>query len=268
MDNHEVKAFIFDLDGTLYLGNKAIPGAVETLNWVRKNKAQVRFLTNNPRYSQTFYLNKLNQLGITCDLEEILSSAQLTANYLATHLLYKNIFVIGEDQLKQELLDKNISLVEHSNADAVLVSFDASLTYDKLMTAYHALRKGAKLVATHPDYVCPTPDGGLIDAGATVAALEVATGKKVEKIFGKPSKYIGELLIQQLKVDKRECVIVGDRLNTDIRLGQLSGMKTVWIRAFNEPLPDDKAYFPDFIIQSIAELPSVMCDLNLVGIND
>lgn len=252
------KAFIFDLDGTIYLGDHLIEGAKESLLWVRKTGAKVKFVTNNPRFSREFYLDKLQRLGIETFIDEVITSAQITASYLQQNKnLYGKVYVIGEDQLLKELNEKHINIVNDDSADTVLVSFDTDVYYEKLMIAYRALKNGAKFITTNPDAVCPTPDGGLIDSGALVAALETSTTRKLEKVLGKPSKILGDLLIQQLGEKAEDCVVVGDRLNTDVKLGKQSKMKAIWIRAYNEKIPADTLYYPDHIISSIAELPSI-----------
>lgn len=251
------KAFIFDLDGTIYLGDHAIEGAKETLQWVREIGAKVRFVTNNPRFSREFYMNKLQKFGIKTSLEEIVTSAQITANYLEQNKQYGKIYVIGEEQLLNELNEKNINIVHDETADTVLVSFDTDVYYEKLMIAYKALNNNANFITTNPDAVCPTPDGGLIDSGALIAALETSTGRKLEKVIGKPSKILGELLIQELEEEAGDCVVVGDRLNTDVRLGKQSNMQAIWIRAYNEEIPENTPFLPDYTIKSIAELPAL-----------
>ncbi|WP_027725173.1 HAD-IIA family hydrolase [Tuberibacillus calidus] len=249
-------AFIFDLDGTLYIGNQAIEGAADTIKWVRDSGAKIKFVTNNPRHSRKFYSDKLVSMGIQATVEEIVTSAQLTALYLKDHPEYGKLYVIGEEQLFQELWAEGLPITDDDHADTVIVSFDTTLTYAKLLTGYKALLKGAHFIATNPDTVCPTPDGGLVDAGAIIAALEVATGRKVETVIGKPSKLLGELLLADFKVPPDQCMIVGDRLNTDIRLGKQAGMMTGWINPLKPTdIPDELK--PDFIFHSIAELPSV-----------
>lgn len=251
------KAFIFDLDGTIYLGDHLIDGAKESLQWVRETDAKVRFVTNNPRFSREFYKNKLHRFGIETTIDEIITSAQITANYLQQNKHYGKLFVIGEGQLLRELNEKELHLVNDDSADTVLVSFDTELYYEKLMIAYRALNKGANFITTNPDAVCPTPDGGLIDSGAIIAALETSTSRKLEKVIGKPSKILGDLLIQQLGVEAEECVVVGDRLNTDVRLAKQSNMLAIWIRTYNEKIPKATEYYPDYTITSITELPSL-----------
>lgn len=250
----KIKAFIFDLDGTVYLGDEIIPGAKETLQWVRDQGAQIRFVTNNPRFSREFYVSKLNNLGIEASIDEVVTSANITAMYLKDQAKYGKIYPIGEEQLEKELLDAGLHLTD-KNPDTIVVSFDTTLTYEKLMVAYKALKQGAYFVATNPDTVCPTPEGGLVDAGAIIAALEASTNRELEEVLGKPSSLLARMLLKQLNLAPEQCVVVGDRLNTDIKLAKKSGMKGAWINAENEIVSKTVVYKPDYIIQSIAELP-------------
>src|SRR5699024_9482325 len=228
-----------------------------TLKWVRENEAKVRFVTNNPRFSREFYQEKLINLGIEAELDEVVTSSQVTASYLQKNNHYGKVFVIGEEQLLGDLRKKGVEVVEDDTADTLLVSFDTKLHYEKLMIAYRLLNKGAKFITTNPDFVCPTPEGGLIDSGAIIAMLESATTRKIEKVIGKPSKILGELLLEELDVLPNECVVVGDRLNTDVRLGKQSDMLAIWIRAFNEEIPENTTFLPDHIVKSISEIPYI-----------
>lgn len=250
------EAFIFDLDGTIYIGDEPIPGADYVLKQLRETGSEIRFVTNNPRFSREFYADKLKGMGIGADIDEIVTSGWLTARYLKNNPSYGKVFMIGEQQLQSELLKSGVPLVEVDKADTVLVSFDTTLTYQKLQYAFLSIKNGANFIATNPDSVCPTPDGGLVDAGAIIAALETSTGKKVQKVIGKPSQLLAQLLVEELGTSPDKCVVVGDRLNTDVRLGKRAGMKSVWIRAFDEKIPDNFEYEPDLIVKSIAELSS------------
>lgn len=250
------KAFIFDLDGTIYIGDKRIEGADKVLESIRKTNLPIRFVTNNPRFSREVYTEKLNNMGVQADIEEIITSSWLTANYLNKKPLYGKIFAIGEKQLISELKEMNINLVRvgGEDPDTILVSFDTTLTYEKLQFAYYHLTNGANFIATNPDMICPTLEGGLLDAGVIISALESATDRKVEQIIGKPSSLLGKLLVDNLGVSAKECVIIGDRLNTDISLGKKTGMKTVWINSSNIKHPKDTENIPDLTINKIEDL--------------
>src|SRR5690625_4261339 len=251
-----IKAFIFDLDGTVYLGDDLIEGARETLRWVRSKGVQVRFVTNNPRFSRDFYANKLSNLGIYAFVEEIVTSANVTAIYLKNEEAYGNIYPIGEAQLEKELKNAGVPLTD-KQPDTVVVSFDTALDYEKLMIAYHALRKGAHFLATNPDTVCPTPEGGLIDAGAIIAALEASTDRKIEGVIGKPSSLLAKMILKDLELEADQCVVVGDRLNTDIKLAKQAGMKGVWINTQEEEIRKVNVYKTYYTIQSIKELHNI-----------
>lgn len=252
------EAFIFDLDGTIYLGDQLIPGADKVLQQIRNIGSKVRFVTNNPRFSRETYAQKLNEMGVEADVEEVVTSSWLTASYLKKNPAYGKVFLVGENQLYTELRESGIPIVEEEFPDTVIISFDTTLTYEKLQHAYYCLINDANFIATNPDFVCPTQDGGLLDAGTLIAGLEAATGRKVEKVVGKPSHLLGELILDDLAIPSEECVVVGDRLNTDIRLGKQAGMKTVWIQPDNEDTPKNLEYVPDFTIKTVADLLKAM----------
>lgn len=258
----KLEAFIFDLDGTIYIGDEPITGGDKVLKQLRNEGTKIRFVTNNPRFSREFYAEKLNGMDIEAKVDEIVTSGWLTAKYLKNNPSYGTVFMIGEKQLQIELLAAGIQMAEVETADTVLVSFDTTLSYQKIQRAFLSIKNGANFIATNPDSVCPTPNGGLVDAGAIIAALETSTGRQVQKVIGKPSQLLGQLLLEELDVSPEKCVVVGDRLNTDVKLGKEAGMKSVWIKALNEEMPADFEYRPDFIIQSIAELPSVLKSKN------
>jgi NagD protein len=200
-------------------------------------------------------------LGIPAQIEEVVTSAKLTADYLRGKPGFGSLYVIGEEELRKELHSAGLTMTNGADADTVLVSFDTTLTYEKLMTGYRALKNGARFIATNPDAVCPSPDGGLVDAGAIIAALEASTGRKLELVIGKPSRILAEMLAEQLKVLPAYCMVVGDRLNTDMRLGKQGGMRTAWISPSSngESVSEDQR--PDYILTSIQELPSVLQDM-------
>lgn len=248
----------FDLDGTLYLGDEAIPGAPAAVKALRARGARLRFVTNNPRKSREAYADKLTRLGIAAAPEEVLTSANLMVRFLdAPGTDWGRILVIGEDQLVGELTQAGHLLTERVPADTVIVSFDTTLTYDRLTQGYLALRQGARFLATNPDVYCPTPDGGLPDAGALIAALAAATGRQPEAIVGKPSRFLADQLRRELALPPARMVVVGDRPETDVLLGRRMGARPVLVRTGATkptPLPADQA--PDALIASVADLPA------------
>src|SRR5699024_5513149 len=165
------EVFIFDLDGTIYLGDIPLPGAGDVLKRIRDNGSKGHFVTNNPRFSREFYARKLNDMGIEAVVNEIVTSAWLTANFLKKNPSYGKVYMVGERQLKSELEYAGVPLVnEREKTDTILISFDTKLSYEKLQHAFLNIKNDARFIATNPDPVCPTPDGGLVDAGAIIAA--------------------------------------------------------------------------------------------------
>jgi NagD protein len=220
-------AYIFDQDGTLYLGNTALPGAVETIAALRAAGKRTIFLSNNPTRTREQYAEKLNHLGIPARLEDIVNSSFVMTRWLLRNAPGARLFVIGEAPLQDELRAAGFSLSETAGEiDIVIASFDRAFDYHKLQVAFDAIRAGARLVATNPDRYCPTPTGGEPDCAAIIAAIEACTGAKCDPIVGKPSPIMIEMILSMLNLPPADCIMVGDRLETDIQMGLDAGMAT------------------------------------------
>jgi arabinose operon protein AraL len=238
---YPIDGFIFDLDGTIYLGEELLPTAAETIAHLRSQGKRVLFVSNKPLDSRQVYAEKLTRLGIPAQADDILTSASVLAHYLSQHAPDLRYYVIGEDTFVCELLRHGLTItgeLHNQNAayvlnpegiDAVIVAFDRTLDYRKLNTAYQALRRGARYFATNADKSCPFPGGDIPDAGATLAALQHITGRVPELIAGKPSPVILEAALDRLQVPANRCVMVGDRLETDMRMGHDAGMLTALV---------------------------------------
>lgn len=230
--------FLFDLDGTLILGDQALPGAVDALAGLRARGKRVLFVSNKPLESRQAYADKLTRLGMPARAEEVLNSAYVLGRYLAQHHTELRLYVIGEAYLRDELRSHDLKLVDElleqdekeviqpRDIDAVVVAFDRTLDYRKLNTAYQALVRGAHFFATNADKACPMPGGAIPDAGGTLAALEHMTGRRLEVLAGKPSPLMLQAALDLLGLPAERCLMTGDRLETDIRMGREAGMKT------------------------------------------
>lgn len=237
----DIEAVIFDLDGTLYLGETALPGSGEVVKKLRQAGVKVLFITNKPLEPRQSYAAKLTRLGIPSEPGEVITSGFVLGYHLARKHPALALYVVGEDHLKAELrgyglqvLDEFESqdpkmVIDPQGVEAVVVAFDRTLNYRKLNTAYQALLGGARFFATNLDITCPMPGGAIPDAGATVAALEELTGKKVELLAGKPSALMVEVAMHYLDLPPQRCLLVGDRLETDIKMGQAAGMQTALV---------------------------------------
>ncbi len=263
-----VDGFIFDLDGTVYLGEKALPGAVECIAGLRRLGKSILFISNKPLEPASAYADKLSRLGIPASEDDIITSAYVLGYHLShTHPEFR-LYVVGEPNLIAELRGHGLnivdgfyeqdakSVIDPAGIDAVVVAFDRTLDYRKLNTAYQALVRGARFFSTNADKICPMPGGGIPDAGATIAALEHISGRKVELVAGKPSMLVMQVASQRLGLPPGRIMMVGDRLETDIYMGQQSGMRTAVVLTGVTGRQDIQgmAHPPDYVLENLGEL--------------
>ena len=263
-----IAGVIFDLDGTIYLGEAALPGAVEAVQALRQQGKRVLFVSNKPLDPPDKYAQKLTRLGIPAAPADVITSAGVLGTYLAERHPELNYYVLGEDNLKTELRQAGLKLVGEledqspldvispSGIDAVVVAFDRTLDYRKLNTAYQALVHGARFFATNADKVCPMPEGAIPDAGGTIAALEHITGRRLELVAGKPSPIIMQVACRRMGLEASQCLMVGDRLETDIRMGLEAGMTTgvVLTGVTHREDLDTAAYRPHLVLENAGRL--------------
>ena len=236
-----LEGFVFDLDGTLYVGDALLPGAAETVAELRRRGKRTLFVTNKPVDSRTTYAAKLTRLGISATEENVITSAFVLAHYLAHHAPDLRYYVLGEPNFLAELRSHGLTVVGEladqsemgtirpDGIDAVIVAMDRTLNYRKINTAYQALRQGARYFATNGDNTCPMPGGDVPDAGATIAAFAQITGRTPELVAGKPSPVILQVALDQLGLPAHRCLMSGDRLETDMRMGHDAGMATALV---------------------------------------
>ncbi len=267
-----VDGFIFDLDGTVYLGEKALPGAVDTLAFLREHGKHVLFVSNKPLQPRTAYAEKLTRLGIPATEDDVITSGFVLGYHLAAHHPDLRYYVIGEQALIAELRDHGLHIVDEfmeqdpkqvidpAGIDAVIVAFDRTLDYRKLNTAYQALIQGARFFATNADKTCPMPGGGIPDAGAIIAYLEHISGRTLELLAGKPSPLIMQVALDRLQVPAARCLMMGDRLETDMFMGQQAGMQTAVVLTGASTRADVARMErpPDHILENIGELRGLM----------
>lgn len=249
--------YVFDLDGTLYLGDELLPGARAMVAAVRHAGRRAVFLTNKPLDLPSDYAAKLTSLGIPAEPHDVVSSTDALIGYLADHARGARLYPVAEPLIVELLAAGGFVVTDRPlEADAVVVSFDRTFDYAKLLGAYQAARNGARIIATNPDPYCPTPDGGLPDCGAILAAIETASGVSAEAIVGKPSRHMAAVLVDRLGVPARETVLVGDRLLTDMRMAREAGMASALVLTGATSLADLRAAAdrPDFVLETISDL--------------
>lgn len=225
LPSHLYNAYIFDLDGTVYLGEALLPTAKETITRLRELGKRILFLSNNPTHTRELYSQKLTRLGLPTPVADILNSSLVMVNFLKTHCPTARLFVLGEEPLRNDLRRAGFELVEDAGStDAVIASFDRTFIYHKLQVAFDAIRAGARFFATNADRYCPVPGGGEPDAAAIIAAIEACTNVSCEAVVGKPSRFTIDAVLNLVKLPASECVMTGDRLETDIKMGLHAGM--------------------------------------------
>jgi HAD superfamily hydrolase (TIGR01450 family) len=226
-------AYLFDLDGTIYLGDELLPGARRLVEALRGRGLPVRFLSNNPTSDPEQYAAKLTRLGLPTPAGEIVNTVVTMTRWLLEHAPGAVVYPIAEAPLHRALARAGIrTSSDPAEIDVVVASYDRGFTYEKLQIAFDAIwfHRRARLVATNPDRYCPFPGGrGEPDAGAVVAAIEACTGVACEVNAGKPDPLMLEAAMEQLGLEAPDCVLVGDRLSTDIRMALSAGMPSALV---------------------------------------
>jgi len=250
--------YVVDLDGTVYLGDEALPGAVETLARIRAAGARVVFLTNNPLRSAASYAQMLLDLGIQAAEHEIVTPLSVLTGYLRQHYPGAAALTIAEPLVDLTLAAAGISVTtEPAEAEVVVLSFDRTFDYTKLLRAFRAVRRhGAVIVATNPDPYCPTPDGGLPDCGAVLAAVEACTGARATAVLGKPGKVMAAEVRARLGVPASDAAMIGDRLLTDVAMSRALGMTSILVLTGATDAGDlsTAAVRPDYVIDGLGDL--------------
>ena len=218
------RGYIFDLDGTTYLGDALLPTVAETLAALRVRGCRIAFLSNNPTHTRRAYVDRLNGMGLRVSEQDIIHSTLVMVRFLQRRMPGARLFVAGEEPLKQELSAAGFAVMDSPRVDAVIASFDRTFAYEKLQIAIDAIRGGARFFATNGDRYCPTPSGGQPDAASIIAAIEACTATQVEAVVGKPSQHTIDAVLAELGLPASECVMTGDRLETDVLMGLNAGM--------------------------------------------
>ena len=254
--------FIFDMDGTIYLGENPLPNAVDLIAKINNhtNKRMIYF-TNNASKDPCYYLEKLNKLGFPASKEQILTSADVLIKFLKSHRQNKSIYLVGTPYLENMFKANNINLT-YDTPDIVVTSFDTTLTYNKLERACTYIRNGAEWLTTHPDINCPVEYGYIPDCGAINELIRVSAGKPLPKAFGKPYGEVIDMIEEIYGESRKNMAIFGDRLYTDIALGKKNDMTAVLLltgegtleEALN--LPQDLQ--PDMIFENLFEAEKYM----------
>ena len=221
----------------------------------------MQFLTNNATKSPTEYVDTLAAMGIDADADDVVTAGVVTADYLAREHATDQRFVVGEPGLRAVLDDAGVTVTDdYREADVVVLSLDTALDYDLFTEVLRALDPETPLVATNPDRTKPGTDGVVPSAGLVIGAVEGMTGRSPDVVAGKPSALCAEFALERLGVDAADCLLVGDRLDTDIQMGSSMGLTTVLVRTgvTDEAGVEQATITPDYVVDSIADIETVL----------
>ncbi len=256
----DYSGYVFDLDGTLYLGPNLIPDVDLMLAELRRAKKKIRFLSNKPLQSRGDYAKKLRGFGIEASDEEVMNSTTVTVRYLTDHYPGAKLYVCGEGPLISELVEGGFPIVNSGEeCDLLLLSFDRNFHYLKLYESMIAARRGVPIVATNPDNTCPVDNGVIPDCGANIAAVEACSGRKIDTVVGKPSDIMLQVILEDIAEPAEKVLLTGDRLETDMRMGKRAGMGTALVLSGVTTLEQSMAWpeKPTYILESAAEIAAI-----------
>ncbi|PSP55745.1 HAD family hydrolase [Halobacteriales archaeon QS_1_67_19] len=245
---------ILDLDGTVYRGDDLLPGAGDAVRELRAAGASVLFVSNKPIERRERYREKLVRLGVPCEREDLVTSASVTAAFLARHHPDRTAYVVGEEPLREELREAGLAVTDDPvEATVVVASMDRQFDYGTLTDALDAMDEETPFVATNPDRTCPVEGGEIPDAAGMIGAIEGVTGRDLDRLLGKPSETMLETAVAELGVDPGDCLVAGDRLETDIEMGVRAGMTTALVLTGVTDREDLEAasVSPDYVLDSL-----------------
>lgn len=251
------RGYALDLDGTVYLGDRLLPGAAAVVRTLREDGARAVFVTNKPLQSADDYARKLRALGIEAERADVVTALDSLLHYLRAWHPGARVLTVAEPLVDRELDRAGFVVTrDPQEADVVAVSFDRTFDYAKLCRAFDAVRCGAALVATNPDPFCPTGAGDLPDCAAMLAAVEASAGVRAEAVAGKPSAHMARALMDRLSVAPAEAVVVGDRLGTDVAMAAALGMSSVLVLSGATSADEVRRsdITPDFVVDDVRAL--------------
>jgi HAD superfamily hydrolase (TIGR01450 family) len=243
-----------DLDGTIYLGDNLIEGAYRFLDYLKAKDIHHYFLSNNSSRSKADYVKKLSRLGIRTDVDHILLSTDGVIEFLKGQRI-KDVYVVGTQSMKDMFMEAGIQ-VASPDPKYVVLGYDTELTYEKLCTSALYLQAEVPLIATHPDLVCPTPQGPVPDVGAMLALYKKATGIKPVKIFGKPNPEMITHVFKKHNVGPEDVVMIGDRIYTDMELAKRVPCDFILVLSGEAQRSDleNLSHTPALVVDTIGEI--------------
>lgn len=248
--------FALDMDGTLYHGDRPIPGAREFINGLKEKGIPFRFVTNNSSHARGFYASRLKRLGFDIEDRDVLTSTIATVNFIRESRPGKTVYAIATPDVAQEIADSGIPMVKDGNVpDIVLLTFDTTIDYKKLNEGYQFIMGGAEFIATHPDDVCPTEYGYDVDIGPFIRLFESLTGKEAV-VVGKPNRLLLDMAAVDMGISPEDVIMVGDRLSTDIRMAVDAGIRSILVLSgeTDRALLEKSGMHPTWVFDSVSDI--------------
>ena len=259
--------FLFDMDGTLYLGDEVYDGAIALMEDLPRLGKRYIYLTNNSSRAGADYITRLRRLGFPCEAENVFTSGMATGQYLNQRHPGARVYLAGTRAFYRELVSYGIDLVNDENGhtdcedvDVVVQGFDTELVYEKLDRAVHYLRRGAAFIAANPDWVCPMPRGEVLPDCGSICALLTASSGREPTFIGKPNRNMIDVISAMTGVPNEKICAVGDRLYTDIAVAQNAGSVSVLVMSgeTDEAILAAAERKPDYVLPSVKELHEVL----------
>jgi HAD superfamily hydrolase (TIGR01457 family) len=260
----EVRCFLLDMDGTFYLGEQLLAGALEFIKLLHQQGRDYLFLTNNSSKDSQQYVEKFARLGLPISRDKIMTSGEATAMHVQRQHRGARVYVVGTEALENEFRERGFLLTDES-PDFAILGFDTTLTYAKLWKLCDLVRAGVCYIATHPDYNCPTDTGFMPDIGAMIAFVQASTGRAPDLIVGKPNSLLVEYAAERTGIPVSAMCMIGDRLYTDIALGAAAKIPTILVLS-GETQADEVAsspYQPGYIFKDIEAVADFLIRTNL-----
>jgi len=259
----QVRCFLLDMDGTFYLGERLLEGALEFIDVLHQRGCEYLFLTNNSSKDSGQYVEKITRLGLPVSRDKILTSGEATAMHVQSLKPGARVYVVGTSALENEFGERGFELTDEV-PDFIVLGFDTTLTYAKLWKLCDLVRAGVPYLATHPDYNCPTETGFMPDIGAMISFVKASTGREPDLIVGKPNRLFVEKAAERTGIPVSAMCMIGDRLYTDIALGATAGIPTILVLS-GETQADEVAespHQPSYVFENLGAVADHLRKMN------
>jgi Predicted sugar phosphatases of the HAD superfamily len=259
----QVRCFLLDMDGTFYLGEGLIEGALKFIEVLNEQGCEYLFVTNNSSKDSGQYAEKITRLGLPISRGKVLTSGEATAMHVQAQKPGARVYVVGTSALENEFRERGFILTDET-PDFIILGFDTTLTYAKLWKLCDLVRAGVPYIATHPDYNCPTETGFMPDIGATIAFVKASAGREPDLVVGKPNRLLAEKAAERMGLPLSSMCMIGDRLYTDIALGATAGIPTILVLS-GETKADEVAgspHQPSYIFQNLGVVADHLINMN------